>query len=177
MVRHCINSCFFSKLCMMTVCFIGLGTNVGDRLNNLALAQQSIALHVGNILKISSVYETEPWGFQSEMWFYNQIIAVETNCTTEALLRILLDIEAHHGRVRTTSPTYAPRVIDLDLLLFDDIVISVPGLVIPHPRLHLRKFVLAPLAEIAPDVKHPVMKKTIKELFAECLDEYIVRKV
>ena len=147
----------------MATVFIGIGSNLGDRRLNLEQSVGSIALKAGSVIMQSGIYETEPWGFSSDSSFLNMVIKVETGLEPEELLFQLLDIEKEMGRVRT-GKGYRSRVIDLDILLYDDLVINSGELVIPHPLLHKRMFVLEPLCEIAPDFVHPVLNKTIAEL-------------
>lgn len=143
--------------------FIALGSNLGDRLANLDQAISSIQPEVNN-LTCSPVYETPPWGYLDQPKFLNQVIQAETDLQAMDLLTHLKGIETRLGR--QPGIQFGPRLIDLDILFFDDLVIDSPPLTIPHPRLEGRGFVLLPLAQLAPDLRHPVLGKTISELLA-----------
>jgi len=145
----------------MTVAAIALGANLGDRLATLRTAIERIR-DLGAVIKISSVYETDPVGYLDQPAFYNVVLLLETNLAPEAVMKELLAIEADLGRVRTFAN--APRAIDLDLLLYGDEVRETPSLTLPHPRMHERAFVLVPLAEIALSNIHPRLKMTVAEL-------------
>ena len=141
--------------------YIALGTNLGDRSANLDSALASLPPAV-NILSCSPVYETSPWGYLRQSPFLNQIVKCETHLIPEELLDYLKAIEKRLGRKPTFL--YGPRTIDLDILFFDDMVFETPSLIIPHPRLEERAFVLVPLADLDSDMKHPVSRKSIIEL-------------
>ena len=149
---------------MSHVAYIGIGANLGDRRTHIRRACDLLRQTDGILsLKLSSLHETEPVGGPPGQGAYlNAAARVETDLDASALLAVLLDIEARLGRQR--SEKWGPRVIDLDLLLFDDEVIDTPGLTVPHPRMHERRFVLQPLAEIAPDVIYPLQNMTIRQL-------------
>jgi len=159
---------------MSRVC-IGLGTNLGDREENLKAALRSIDESAGQIISCSSVYETAPWGFRSRKKFLNMVVIAETRLLPEELLDTTMKIEKLLGRVRS-SRRYTSRVIDIDILLYDSDIIDTENLKIPHPLLHKRKFVLVPLCEIAAGMIHPVYKKGIRELLEECEDNSEVSK-
>ncbi len=146
------------------ICYIGLGVNLGDRAANLANARSALSPAV-RILRSSSIYETEPWGFRDQPAFLNQALEAETGLAPLDLLAYLKQIEAALGRQPTFR--YGPRLIDMDILLYGDLIVSLPGLEIPHPRLAERAFVLAPLAELAPDLRPPQSGKTIAEMLRE----------
>ena len=136
------------------VCYVGLGSNLGDRAVNLAAARRRLN-ESGRIVAASSIYETEPWGVDpGQPNYLNQVVSLITPLSPDELLKVLLRIELEMGRVRTAPGD--PRLIDLDLLLYGDEVADGPGLTLPHPRMCQRAFVLAPLAEIAPELTHPV---------------------
>ena len=123
-----------------------------------------LAERAGDVLALSGFYETEPWGFSSENTFLNAALRLETELKPEELLQVTEQVEADMGRKEKSHGEYHDRIIDIDILLYDDLVIDTPRLVIPHPRMHERRFVLEPLCEIAPHVVHPVMKKSIAYL-------------
>jgi 2-amino-4-hydroxy-6-hydroxymethyldihydropteridine diphosphokinase len=151
----------------MTRAFILAGTNLGDRKANLEFARKSLADRA-IVVRFSSCFETEPVGYWDQPWFLNQAIELETELSPHDLLLFCQSIEASCGRVR--SFPNAPRTLDLDILLFGDAVISDKDLVVPHPRLHKRRFALEPLAQISPDTIHPLLKKSIRRLLDECPD-------
>lgn len=153
---------------------LGIGTNLYDREKNLHDALSCIRKHIGEITRISSVYETEPWGFSGENRFLNMVILVKTRFTPAVVLRKVLSIETMLGRTRDPGQGYSSRIIDIDILLFENRIISRPELKIPHPLLHKRNFVLVPLVEIFPDGVHPVIDKTFAALLEECRDDGIV---
>lgn len=142
---------------------------MGDRLQQLNQAVARLS-ECGEIVDLSSIYETEPWGFHSPTAFLNQVIRMETALLPDKLLDELLAIEKEYGRTRTRAG-YAARVLDIDILFYDDLVIEGGLLQIPHPRLHERMFVLRPLAEIAPLWIHPVQQKAVITLLEDCPDD------
>ncbi|WP_233185589.1 2-amino-4-hydroxy-6-hydroxymethyldihydropteridine diphosphokinase [Thermotoga sp. SG1] len=144
---------------------IALGSNLGDRELNLKTALVKMKERGMSIEKLSSFVETEPYGYTDQPKFLNAVCLVETDLSPRALLNTLLEIEREMGRVRTIK--WGPRVIDLDIVFYEDLVVNEEGLTIPHPDAHNRLFVLEPLSEIAPDLVHPVLKKTVRELLME----------
>ena len=159
-------------------CYVLFGSNMGDKEAIFAQACQLINNRCGQVVKISSAYESEPWGFEAEEWFLNRVIVMETELSPMDLLQQLLVIEMELGRVRHPEiQGYSSRTADLDLLYYGSRVIQTEKLTVPHPRLHLRRFALVPLCEVAPDFKHPVFKLTQKELLGQCTDDCIVREM
>lgn len=150
--------------------FLGLGSNLGDRQANLRDAIKMTGKDLGKVMKSSSVYETQPWGFDSENNFLNMVILINTVHAPAGLIKKVLMVESALGRVRN-STGYSSRVIDIDILFYEDRVISDPGLTIPHPLIQERRFVLVPLCELAPDLIHPVFGKSISELLGVCPDK------
>ena len=148
---------------MKKLVYLGLGSNLGDRQANLEAALARLA-DLGTVTARSSFYETEPMEVPAQPWFLNAALALETELMPRQLLARLLDIERSLGRKRIATQSKGPRTIDLDILLFGTSVVDTAGLTIPHPAMHLRRFVLEPLAEIAPDARHPVFKRSIREL-------------
>ena len=144
--------------------YIALGTNLGNRKANLHTAIESMPPDV-NVVAESHIYETPPWGYEDQPAFLNMVIKAETSLGPEALLKYLKQLEIELGREGNFR--WGPRLIDLDILFYDDLVFDTPPLVIPHPRLHERAFVLVPLADVAPDIVHPVLEKKISALLAE----------
>jgi len=141
--------------------YLALGSNLGDRLANLEAAIIALPPAV-KVLERSPVYETAPWGVTSQPDFLNMVLQGETRLAPTALLTCLKRIETDLGRL--PSVRYGPRLIDMDILFYDDLVLNIPELVLPHPRLHERAFVLVPLADLAAGLVHPVLRKTIREL-------------
>lgn len=156
--------------------FLGIGGNIGNKHQNFQKVLEWISNHIGNITKKSSIYETPPWGFHSEMNFWNQVIMVETELKAEQLLPVIHKIENEFGRVRSKNQ-YSNREMDIDILFFEDEIIENETLIVPHPRIHLRKFVLIPLVEIEPDFKHPLMRLTNLQLLENCKDQSLVKKI
>jgi len=157
----------------MVKSYLGLGSNLGVRLKNLEQACIAIEIEAGGITDRSPVYETEPWGFSSKHKFLNMVISIDTILSPGDLLLTLQEIETRIGRIRE-GIGYVPRAIDIDLLLYDDLLISTKELIVPHPLFHERRFVLKPLSDIAPDLLHPALNRQIIELLADCIDKSMV---
>ena len=152
---------------MEHIVYLALGSNMGNRLANLKAAISNVTPQM-TVKKKSSVYETPPWGFKEQDAFLNQVIKVKTSLAPEPLLRHLKRLEVALGRVPNFQN--GPRLIDIDILFFDNMIIEPPPLIVPHPRLHERAFVLVPLAEIEPDFIHPILQKSVSKLL-EDLDQ------
>ena len=156
----------------MTTVYLGLGTNIGNRKENLTRAIEALSLALGPCTALSSFIETAPWGFDSENSFLNCAVAFETELAPQELLDTTESIERELGRTtKSTGGTYHDRIIDIDILLYGSVVIETPRLTIPHPLMHLRDFVLEPLAEIAPHAIHPTTGKSIDELSTELKEQ------
>ena len=155
--------------------FISPGTNLGDKEMNLDTATQWIAARVGKIKASSSRNETAPWGYADQPEFLNQVLEIETMLPPGKLMEVLLQIEAQMGRKRTFKN--ASRVIDIDILFYDCRIIQISKVTIPHPFISKRRFILVPLCELAPEFIHPVLKKNIQTLLAECTDPLDVKKL
>ncbi len=146
-----------------------LGGNLGDRKANLSLAIKSIENRCGKIISLSKIHESEAWGFDSNDNFLNQAIIISTSLTADKLLSKLQRIEKEAGRIQH-SDTYESRIMDIDILFYNSEIINTETLIIPHPRLHLRKFTLNCLMDIYPDFIHPTLSKSITELLDSCVD-------
>lgn len=159
----------------MNAAFLCLGGNIGDRLANLNEAKRQLEILGSKILNQSSIYQTKAWGVDMAPDYYNQCIQISTNLGAFELMKVLLGIEESLGRVRANNRN-ASRTMDMDILFFNDDQINTPELEVPHPRLQLRNFVLVPMAEIAPKLMHPKLRKTIQQLMNACADESEVIK-
>lgn len=144
--------------------FLALGSNLGDRLDNLKTAIRRMSPRV-QVIAESPIYETPPWGYLEQPAFLNQVVQGNTRLKPETLLTYLKQLEIEMGRTPTVR--YGPRLIDIDILFYDDLILDKPNLAIPHPHLHERAFVLVPLADIAPEYPHPVSGKTTRQLLAQ----------
>lgn len=152
----------------MAEVYLGLGTNLGDKDANLHAAIAEINKRVGKTVSLSACYITEPWGFDSSNKFLNAVCLVNTKYSPQEVLHITQTIEKELGRLKkSVAGQYSDRLIDIDILLYDDLVLDTPTLTIPHPLMHRRLFVMQPLTEIAPELLHPVLNRTMQELLAE----------
>jgi 2-amino-4-hydroxy-6-hydroxymethyldihydropteridine diphosphokinase len=149
--------------------YLSLGSNSGDRLENLARARERLTSADIRILRVSEVYETAPRDVPAQPWFLNQVIEAESALLPRQLLSRLQKIERDMGRKRTVAK--GPRIIDIDIVLFGESVISMPDLEIPHPRMMERRFVLEPLAELAPELRHPILNRSVREMLAKVADQ------
>ncbi|MEW6380932.1 MAG: 2-amino-4-hydroxy-6-hydroxymethyldihydropteridine diphosphokinase [bacterium] len=156
--------------------YLGLGSNIEPRILHCYQAiYQLQRSSSGSVVERSSFYETEPYGYEKQDWFINLVLKIRTELSPHSLLNLTQQIEKSLGR--EINFRWGPRVIDIDILLYEDEQIEEKDLVIPHPLLHLRKFVLYPLAEIAPDLEHPAIGKTVRELLQTCPDQKKVRNL
>lgn len=160
---------------MSSTAYLMLGSNQEEPLNQLSKAIDLINTKAGKIINRSSIYQTAAWGNTHQPDFLNQIVVLKTEMEPEKLMGTLLSIEAEMGRTRTYK--YAPRIIDIDILFYDNLTASYPTLILPHPAIGDRRFVLVAMQEIAPDFLHPTYKKNTRELLAVCKDALDVRKM
>jgi 2-amino-4-hydroxy-6-hydroxymethyldihydropteridine diphosphokinase len=158
----------------MNKTYLLLGSNIGNSRKALASAIMHIQKKIGTVTRQSSLYQTAAWGNTNQADFLNQIIIVETILTAENILQAILSIEEKMGRVRTIKN--AARVIDIDILFFNKEIIQEKHLIVPHPEIPNRRFVLIPMNELSPNLKHPVLQKTIRQLLTICKDELNVKK-
>jgi 2-amino-4-hydroxy-6-hydroxymethyldihydropteridine diphosphokinase len=157
----------------MNTVYILTGGNLGDRLANLQKATQYLRKETGNIVASSSIYETEAWGNNHQPDFYNQVHIINTKLSAEQMMEKILKIEEQMGRVRAAKN--ASRIIDIDILFFNDDIINKENLIIPHPEISNRRFVLTPLNELSPELIHPALNKSINELLSTCKDTLSVK--
>ncbi|MER3406032.1 MAG: 2-amino-4-hydroxy-6-hydroxymethyldihydropteridine diphosphokinase, partial [Chloroflexota bacterium] len=148
----------------LRTCYIGMGGNTGDRLANLRAALRQLS-GLGTLVAVSPLYETPPWGYADQPWFYNAVCVLKTALPLEQLLHELKQIEARLGR--RPGIRWGPRPVDLDILLCDSLVVATPNLEVPHPGLSQRGFVLRPLADLAPDLRHPTDGRTVTEMLRD----------
>lgn len=160
----------------MAKLFLLLGGNLGDKAQIFKSAHERLSEELGPVVGVSAMYETEPWGFESDDMFWNQVLILETALQPEEVLAHTKAIELELGRVRKAA-RYASRLIDIDLLFYDNLVLHLPNLELPHPRIIDRRFVLEPLAEVAEDFVHPVFKQSIGCLLEECSDRLVVKRL
>ncbi len=153
----------------MATCYLSLGSNLGNKQATLLFAVEKLE-YLGHVSALSSYYLTEPWGYQSENLFLNQVVSLETELEPHTLLKSFQQIERDAGRLPATSSHYSDRPLDIDLLFYDERIISDDILTLPHPKLHLRQFVLVPLIEIAPCLFHPLLHQTMEQLLVICPD-------
>ena len=158
----------------MDIAYLLLGSNMGDRLANINNAIQKIQSICGEVIQLSAVYDTAPWGYTEQDSFLNQVVVLDSNMHPTQLMLHLLEIEKEIGRVRDIK--YGPRLIDIDILLFDDEIINNSILTLPHPEMQNRKFALMPLVEVANELMHPILKQTVTELLLNCTDTCHVQK-
>jgi 2-amino-4-hydroxy-6-hydroxymethyldihydropteridine diphosphokinase len=156
--------------------FLGIGGNIGNKPENFRKVHKLVETGIGNISAKSSVYESPPWGFHADENFWNQVLKAETELTPAEVLSEIEKMESSFNRKRH-SECYTSREMDVDILYYDDIFIETEELIIPHPRLHQRLFVLVPLTEIAPGFKHPLYRMTSKQLLENCKDESVIKKL
>lgn len=156
--------------------FLGIGGNIGNKALNFKKVYVLIEKKLGKIIAGSSVYETSPWGFDAENNFWNQALLIETSLAPEDLLNHIHQIENEFGRIRKEGK-YLSREMDIDVLFYNDLVLSTQCLTIPHPHIEKRLFVLAPLNDIAPGFVHPILKKSIRELLEQCVDNSYIEKI
>ena len=162
----------------METAYVLFGSNMGDKNRIFAQACLYINNRCGRVVQVSAAYESEPWGFETEEWFLNRVIVLETELDPEALMQQLLDIEAELGRVRHPEiQGYTSRTADLDILYYGNRIVLSDSLTIPHPRLHQRRFALLPMCEVAPQLVHPAFSFTQTELLRRCHDFSEVRKI
>ncbi|WP_143309258.1 2-amino-4-hydroxy-6-hydroxymethyldihydropteridine diphosphokinase [Chitinophaga vietnamensis] len=159
----------------MNTALLLIGGNLGDRAANLGKAVQEINAAAGVVTKTSALYQTAPWGVVDQPDYLNQALELRTEMDALTLMHTLLETERRIGRLRQGK--WGARVIDIDMIFFNDEILSLPELKLPHPRMQLRRFVLTPLAEIAPDYVHPVLHKTVSELLAICPDHLPVHQI
>ena len=160
----------------MAKVYLLLGGNLGDRNYYIQKSEQLIVRELGSIITKSSIYETEPWGFQHKQNFYNRVVVINTLLNPQELLEKIHAIENNLGRERG-SRQYSSRTVDIDILFYDDVILNDTNLTIPHSQLHNRRFVLEPLCEIEPEFIHPVINVSVCNLLLQCEDKLAVSKI
>lgn len=158
------------------IVYLCIGGNEGDREANLEETREFLNFNFGDVIEASSIYESEAWGMENAEPFLNQVVKIESDLSPEEILQEITELEEFYGRERKEGK-YLPREMDVDILFYDHDIIETEKLTMPHPRLHLRRFVLEPMNEIAPEFIHPTLKKTVAELLKECEDKSVVKKV
>lgn len=153
------------------IVYVLLGGNLGNTQQTFKKAIEFLTIKVGTVINASGLYESEPWGFETHDQFLNQVLKIETSLSAPQVMHELLNIEQMLGRLRGPSAQYQSRPIDLDILFYNQDIFDSADLTVPHPRLHLRRFTLLPLSEIASELQHPTLKKTIKQLLEACEDD------
>lgn len=159
----------------MSKVYFSIGSNKGNRSQLINEAIDKIDISIGRVELKSSIYETQSWGFKSNN-FYNVCLLIESSLSVESIFNKILKIEKDMGRLKSGNK-YSDRCIDIDILFVEDIIVNNKNLIIPHPRLHLRKFVLTPMLDLAPDLIHPILNKSIKQLELECDDNDQPKKI
>ncbi|WP_229725233.1 2-amino-4-hydroxy-6-hydroxymethyldihydropteridine diphosphokinase [Hymenobacter baengnokdamensis] len=160
---------------MPTLAYLLLGSNLGDRAARLAQARHDLAATAGRLVAASALYETAAWGLTDQPAFLNQVLAIETDLAAPTLLAACLAAEQQQGRERQVR--WAARTLDVDILLFGQEILATPTLTVPHPALPARRFALVPLAELAPQLRHPQLHQTISELLSACTDPLPVQRI
>jgi 2-amino-4-hydroxy-6-hydroxymethyldihydropteridine diphosphokinase len=159
----------------MSKVYFSIGSNKGNRSQLINEAIDKIDISIGKVEQKSSIYETQSWGFKSNN-FFNVCLLIESSLSVESIYNKILKIEKDMGRLKSGNK-YSDRCIDIDILFVEDIIVNSKNLIIPHPRLHLRKFVLTPMLDLAPDLIHPILNKSIKQLELECDDNDQPKKI
>jgi len=159
----------------MELLFLSLGSNLGNCIRNINNTYSLVEVKIGKIISSSSIFETEPWGFINENYFLNQVLMLNTELNPHDILIKIEEIERQLGRIRNLK-SYESRIIDIDILFYGNLIMSSKKLTIPHPLIAARKFVMVPLAELAPYWEHPLTKETMKQMLADCTDNSKVKK-
>jgi 2-amino-4-hydroxy-6-hydroxymethyldihydropteridine diphosphokinase len=159
----------------MNAAYLLIGGNIGDRIKNLAKTRSFIEIEIGKIVKASSIYETAAWGITDQPDFLNQVLLIESKLPAQKIMQLILSIENKLGRVRTQKN--ASRIIDIDILFYNNEIINETGLTVPHPEIQNRKFALMPLNEITPDLVHPILKISLKHLLYISKDKLEVKRL